>query len=899
MQPNELTTAGSTMGTVSYMSPEQARGQLTDARTDLFSLGTVLYQAATGVLPFPGETSAVVFDAILNRAPLPVGQARTGLPADLDRILGKALEKERSLRYQSATDLKTDLLRLKRDLESGGRRAAELSESRGGAAKPAEKSVAVLYFGNLSGVKEDEYLRDGVTEDIIAELSKIKGLRIFARSTVLAFRDKEVTPAQVGQQLGAAFLLTGSLRRAGSRLRINAELVDTKTDFPLWSERYDREMKDVFEVQDEIARSIAEALRVTLSPQEQAALAARPTDNLQAYDLYLRGKSFARRVTRQDTEFALQMFESAVSMDPGFALAHAAIANACAQYFYRSERDPAWIDRAKAASERASALGSDAPEIQVAEAWILYAESNLDEATRRVRRAIERKPDCEGAYYLLGRVLFADGKYQEIADMAEAAMAAAGADYNVYIPIGNAMGALGKKEATESVRQREMLALENHLRTVPEDARAHVLLAADYAQLGRVEDALRETSLAMALRSNETTVLYNAACVYCQLGPEARRPAGAPPGLAGRLQGRRLGAPRPRPRPPPRGPGVREAVPRRGGRSELRRRAADDRSDGLALPGHVQARQRGHGRRVRGRGHEARPPRRAQVPARGDGAGHGLARALPARGARGLRPQPPRDLHGLRDRPARGPALHRDGAAGGRDARRADPAAGLSTSGRSSTSGSRSRTRSSRPTPRGSCTGTSSRPTSSSTPGARPRSWTSVSPRSSVLGRAGGAEHSEAPTAVQPNELTTAGSTMGTVSYMSPEQARGQVTDARTDLFSLGTVLYQAATGALPFQGETSAVVFEAILNREPAPITQANPALPGGAQPHPRQGAREGPGPALPDRHRPQDRPDAPQARHRLRRPAGGGALRLAALPARRPPRSRSPCSTSRTSPG
>jgi serine/threonine protein kinase len=232
VQPNELTTAGSTMGTVSYMSPEQARGQLTDARTDLFSLGTVLYQAATGVLPFPGETSAVVFDAILNRAPLPVGQARTGLPADLDRILGKALEKERGLRYQSATDLKTDLLRLKRDLESGGRRAAELSESRGGAAKPAEKSVAVLYFGNLSGVKEDEYLRDGVTEDIITELSKIKGLRIFARSTVLAFRDKEVTPTQVGQQLGAAFLLTGSLRRAGNRLRINAELVDTKTDFP-------------------------------------------------------------------------------------------------------------------------------------------------------------------------------------------------------------------------------------------------------------------------------------------------------------------------------------------------------------------------------------------------------------------------------------------------------------------------------------------------------------------------------------------------------------------------------------------------------------------------------------------------------------------------------------------
>jgi len=532
-QPNELTSAGTTLGTVSYMSPEQARGQLTDARTDLFSLGTVLYQMATGVLPFQGETSAVVFDAILNREPLPLAQVSPSLPAELGRVLAKALEKDRTLRYQTATDLKTDLLRLKRDADSGGRRAAELQDSRSGSAKAAERSVAVLYFENLSGVKEDEYLRDGVTEDIITELSKIRGLKIFSRPTVLAWRDKPVTPAQIGQQLKAACVLTGTLRRAGQRLRITAQLVDTQTDFPLWSERYDREMADVFEVQDEIARKIAEALRVQLSPQEQEALARKPTENLQAYDLYLRGKSFARRVTRQDTEFALQMFESAVAMDSGFALAHAAIANACAQYFYRSERAPTWIARAKAASQRASALGGDSPEIQVAEAWILYAEGSFDEAILRVRQVIERKPDCEGAYYLLGRALFGAGRYQEIADMAEAAIAASGEDYNVYVPIYNAQGALGKKEACDSIRQREMLALERHLKTVPEDARARVLLAADYAALGRADEAMREMNLALALRSNETTVLYNAACVYCQLGQKAealealRRAAGA------------------------------------------------------------------------------------------------------------------------------------------------------------------------------------------------------------------------------------------------------------------------------------------------------------------------------------------------------------------------------------
>ncbi len=399
---HELTTPGTSMGTVSYMSPEQARGQLVDARTDLFSLGTVLYQMATSTLPFPGETSAVIFDAILNRDPLPVAQLNSTLPPELGRILDKALEKDRNLRYQTATDLKTDLTRLKRDMESGKKRAAEKSDSRGGGTRQAEKSIAVLYFENLSGVKEDEYFRDGITEDIITELSKIKGLNIFSRPTVLAYRDKQVTPAQIGQQLNAAYVLAGSLRRSGNRLRINAQLVDTHTDFPLWSERYDRQMEDVFEVQDEIARKIAEALRITLSPQEEAALAAKPTENLQAYDLYLRGKSYARRLTRQDFEFALQMFENAVALDPDFALAHAAIANVCAQTHYSYGRDPVWLERARAASRRAVALRPELPEPLVAHAWILYADGRYDDAAFSVRQAIERKSDCEGAYYILG-----------------------------------------------------------------------------------------------------------------------------------------------------------------------------------------------------------------------------------------------------------------------------------------------------------------------------------------------------------------------------------------------------------------------------------------------------------------------------------------------------------------
>ena len=341
------------MGTASYMSPEQARGQLVDARTDLFSLGTVLYQMAGGVLPFAGDTSAVIFDAILNRDPEPVDQINPALPAEFGRILSKLLEKDRTLRCQSATELKTDLNRLKRDLDSGTRRAAELTDSKPGVPRTPGKSVAVLYFENLSGAKEDEYLRDGITEDIITELSKIRGLNTFSRPTVLSFRDKPATPAQIGNILRASYVLTGTLRRAGNRLRITTQLVDTQTDFPLWSERYDREMKDVFEMQDEIARKIAEALRITLSPQELEDLASKPTENLQAYDLYLRGKRYARRQTRQDLEFALQMFENAVAMDPSFALAYAACANACAMFFCNYSRDTIWVERARNASGKA------------------------------------------------------------------------------------------------------------------------------------------------------------------------------------------------------------------------------------------------------------------------------------------------------------------------------------------------------------------------------------------------------------------------------------------------------------------------------------------------------------------------------------------------------------------
>jgi tetratricopeptide (TPR) repeat protein len=217
-------------------------------------------------------------------------------------------------------------------------------------------------------------------------------------------------------------------------------------------------------------------------------------------------------------EFALQMFENAVQLDPNFALAWAAIANGCAHAQYWSGQGQGLMERAQAASLRAVALAPDIPEVLISQGWILYAGGKYEDAVRLTRAAISRKRDCEGAYYLLLRTLFASGKYDEVASLTEEAIEAAGNDYNVYIPIMNALGALGREEARRNVRGRLLQAFENHLREVPEDARARILRAGMYAQEGRTEDSVREANLAMVLRPNEATVLYNAACTFAALG---------------------------------------------------------------------------------------------------------------------------------------------------------------------------------------------------------------------------------------------------------------------------------------------------------------------------------------------------------------------------------------------
>jgi serine/threonine protein kinase/Flp pilus assembly protein TadD len=499
-----LTTPGSTMGTMAYMSPEQARGEELDARTDLFSYGAVLYEIATGRMAFQGNSAAVIHDAILNRTPAPMERLNPGFSPRLGEIIGKALEKDIKLRYQGAAEIRTDLQRLRRELESG----------RAAGATPAEKSVAVLYFENLSGAAEDEYFRDGMTEDITTELTQIKSLQVFPRAAVAAFRDKVATASEVGQQLSATHVLGGSLRRAGNRLRITVQMVETRTGHSVWGERYDREMKDVFEVQEDIARCIAQALRISLSPQEERTISRKPTENLQAYDYFLRGRSYTRR---QNREFALQMFEHALQLDPNFALAHAGIANTCAMQYYLQDRDPRWIEKGIAAVNRAFELDPQLPEAFVARARITYAQEKYGEAAEYARMAIVRKPDCESSWDMLGRALFASDHWQEAADLVEPALDANGDDYNVYVPYTNALSALGRTEAARTLVERWVSVLEQQVELVPEDTRARILLAGNYARLDRQSEATQELGKVLALGSTDPHTIYNVACTYCIL----------------------------------------------------------------------------------------------------------------------------------------------------------------------------------------------------------------------------------------------------------------------------------------------------------------------------------------------------------------------------------------------
>ena len=500
------TKVGSTLGTVQYESPEQSRGEKTDHRSDLFSLGVVIYEMVTGTLPFEGDYEASIRYAISHETQKPLSRYISDSTDRLQSIVDKLLEKDRELRYQTASDLLSDLKKLQRSDK-----------------EPQDKlrSVAVLPFRNMSADPEQEFFCDGIAEDIINDLTRVEGLRVAARTSSFAFKGADTDIREICAKLNVTSILEGSVRKVGNRLRVTAQLINASDGYHVWSERFDRELDDVFEVQEEIAANVTAALKLKLTGEVKKKIAKRSTENVEAYEYYLKARQLSRQAEKEERQ-AIDLFLLAIEADPKYALAFAGLAFMYTDIYMFYDSDPANLENANAASSRALELDADLAESHCARGYYISQSSNYQEAEKEFQRALELNPNSYDACYHYGRVSLTNGKHELALEMFKRAIQIDPADIFATAFMSMAHSNLGEAQKASETGLEALRKLRKHLQLNPDNVRALQLIATHSAKVGNHDDAREYLEKLLKLSPSDTGVLYNSACAYALMGDTDR-----------------------------------------------------------------------------------------------------------------------------------------------------------------------------------------------------------------------------------------------------------------------------------------------------------------------------------------------------------------------------------------
>jgi serine/threonine protein kinase/tetratricopeptide (TPR) repeat protein len=488
-----LTRTSSTLGTVAYMSPEQARGDEVDSRTDIWSLGVVVYEMVAGQLPFRGEYEPALMYSIVNDNPRLMRSLRSGVPRELERVVEKTLAKRPDERYGSVTDLLADLRALSEE-ESERLRAGRLGRQEPAETGQRKKSIAVLPFRSLSDSKEDEYFSDGTTEDIIAHLSKIRELRVISRTSVMRYKHGEKSIPEIGRELGVATILEGSVRRAGGRVRIVAQLLDVQTDEHMWAETYDRDMKDVFAIQSDVAEKIAMALRAELSPVERERIERKPTESVEAYNYYLKGRFYWNKRRGDDLRTAVDYFNQAIETDPAYALAYAGLASTYVLLpEYAGPPAKEFMPKAEAAARKALEFDPALAEPHAVLGLIKRSyEWDWVGAESEFKRAIELNPSYPTAHHWYSLMLCESGRFDEA--QAEIRLAQELDPLSLVINVAMGSGPYYKRQYDKAVEEcKKTLELD------PNFALARFVLGRAYVEQGEFEAGIAEFEKARAI----------------------------------------------------------------------------------------------------------------------------------------------------------------------------------------------------------------------------------------------------------------------------------------------------------------------------------------------------------------------------------------------------------------